>query len=207
MTATRAALLERRSRIRLAQRGRDLLQDKRKELLRAFREVAESALVASERLGRTAAEARESLRLAEALEGPDVVWSAGWASNDEVAVTAKVRSIMGVRVPVIEHEDVGRPLTERGYALATSGPRTDGVARRYEAVIDVLLELASTELRLRRLGEEIGKTTRRANALAHVVLPTLRDEARAIGLKLQEREREATFALRRVKAHRDRRVT
>lgn len=204
--ATRAALLERRARIRLAERGRDLLQDKRKELLRAFREIAEGALDASERLGQTSAQARAELRTSEALDGPDAVWSAGWASDDQVAVTARVQTIMGVRVPVIEHEPVGRPRTERGYALSSTHPRIDRVAARYEAVVDVLLELASTELRLRRLGEEIGKTTRRANALEYVVLPDLEAERRAIALKLQERERESTFALRRVKAHRERRT-
>lgn len=203
VAATRSALLERRARIALAERGRTLLQDKRKELLRAFRAIAQDVLSASEVLGRAAAEARADLLMAEAIDGPDAVRGVAWASESDVLVTARAENVMGVKLPVIEHEEVGRPRTERGFSLVASGPRVDGVAERFEEVVEHLLALAATEVRLRRLAEEISRTTRRANALEHVVLPGLEEERRAIAFKLQEREREESFRLRRVKAHRE----
>lgn len=204
VAVTRAALLERRGLIRLAERGRTLLQDKRKELLRAFRDIAMGVLSASERLGHAAADARAALLVAEAIDGPDAVRSAAWASEADVYVQARTENLMGVKVPAIEHEKVGRARTERGFSLAATSPRVDRVAERFEGVVDVLLDLAATEVRLRRLQEEIARTTHRANALEHVVLPRLEEERRAIAFKLQEREREEVFRLRRVKGHRAR---
>jgi V/A-type H+-transporting ATPase subunit D len=199
IATTRAALLEHRALIRLADRGRTLLQEKRRELLRAFQEIAASALTASDRLALAAALARAELLVAEALDGPDAIRSAGWAAESDVLVTTRTESVMGVRVPAIDHEKVGRSRTERGFALAASSPRVDGVAERYEGVVEAVLGLAATEARLLRFGEEIQRTTQRANALEHVVLPRLDRERRDIALKLQEREREEAFRLRRVK--------
>jgi V/A-type H+-transporting ATPase subunit D len=53
----------------------------------------------------------------------------------------------------------------------------------------MLLELATGELRLRRLVDEIGRTTRRVNALETVVIPRLESERARIQAILDERER------------------
>ena len=199
---TRAALLERRARIALATRGRDLLQQQRRELLRAFREIAADAIDAGTQLDAAARAARDALLLAEAEGGPGGVRSASWASHDDVHVEAQMENLLGVRVPRIEHGEVGRPRTGRGYSLAGTAPHVDRVAEHFERVVERLLAVASAELRLRRLGAAILRTTRRANALDQVVLPRLQAEARAIGFKLRQREREDQFRLRRIKAHR-----
>jgi hypothetical protein len=78
---------------------------------------------------------------------------------------------MGVRVARIDHEPVGPARTGRGYGLTGTGPRIDAVADAYEAQLDLILGVASTEIRLRRLADEIGKTTRRVNALESSVIP------------------------------------
>ena len=52
----------------------------------------------------------------------------------------------------------------------------------------MLLELATSELRLRRLVDEIGRTTRRVNALETVVIPRLESERARIQAILDERE-------------------
>ncbi len=54
-------------------------------------------------------------------------------------------------------------------------------------------------MRLRRLAEEIGRTTRRVNALDNVLIPHLEAQRDYIQMVLEEREREDLFRLKRVK--------
>jgi len=59
--------------------------------------------------------------------------------------------------------------------------------------------VAATEIKLRKLGEEIKKTTRRVNALEQVVIPRIRGEIRYIAAVLEQRAREDVFRLKRIK--------
>ena len=52
---------------------------------------------------------------------------------------------------------------------------------------------------IRLLGEEVKKTNRRINALNEYLLPKLREEVRTIARTLEEREREDTFRLKKIK--------
>ncbi len=60
-------------------------------------------------------------------------------------------------------------------------------------------------MRLRRLAEEIGRTTRRVNALDNVLIPRLETEHNYIQMVLEERAREDLFRLKRVKVKLERR--
>ncbi|MEK6656288.1 MAG: V-type ATP synthase subunit D, partial [Nitrospirota bacterium] len=55
------------------------------------------------------------------------------------------------------------------------------------------------ENRLKILGEEIKKVTRRINALNEVIVPELKKQVRYIRTTLEEREREDLFRLKRLK--------
>jgi len=66
-------------------------------------------------------------------------------------------------------------------------------------VVEALLEVAGTEITLRKIGEEIKKTTRRVNALEQVVIPRIRGEIRYIRDVLEQRAREDVFRLKRIK--------
>jgi V/A-type H+/Na+-transporting ATPase subunit D len=52
---------------------------------------------------------------------------------------------------------------------------------------------------LQLIGEEVKKVSRRINALNEYLLPKLRYEMRHIASVLDEREREDTFRLKRIK--------
>lgn len=202
--ATRTELLAVGARAALAERGRDLLVDKRNQLMKEFRRTADRAMAGADALEQAAAEASLRLGTAEALDGPESVRSAALVTTGEVPVTTHMVSIMGVPVPDIERGQVGRPRTGRGYSLLATSARIDDAADAFENEIDLLLDVATREIRLRRLAEEIGRTSRRVNALEHVVIPDLRRRQRRIRLVLDEREREEHFRLRRAKAHRPR---
>jgi len=72
-------------------------------------------------------------------------------------------------------------------------------ADHFEEVVAAILDVASTEITLRKIGEEIKKTTRRVNALEQVVIPRIRGEIRYIRDVLEQRAREDVFRLKRIK--------
>jgi hypothetical protein len=74
-------------------------------------------------------------------------------------VIVHTRSVAGVPIAEIEHRDVKRSRTARGYSLAATTARVDEVARRFEAVLTRLLDIAALELSVRRLAEEISRTS------------------------------------------------
>jgi V/A-type H+-transporting ATPase subunit D len=116
----------------------------------------------------------------------------------------RTRSVAGVPITEIEKGTVERVRTGRGYSLTAASTRIDAVAERFETVLDRLLDVAALELSVRRLADEISRTTRRMNALEHVVLPGLEAERAHIELVLEEREMEDRVRLRRMR-FRDRR--
>ena len=207
VSATRSELLTRRLQIALATQGRDLLKEKRAALLVEFGRLSSGVLEAVETLGRRAAESAGALRNAVGFDGAEVVGSAALATAGEVATRLSTRIVAGVPVVELEHDLVSRARTERGYSLGATTPRIDVAAASFERLLDLLLDVAAAELSLRRLAEEISRTTRRVNAIEHVVIPRLERERDAIALVLEERELEDRVRLRRARAAGRRRRT
>lgn len=199
---TRMELLARRAQLALARQGRDLLQEKRNALWKELLKTMDLVLRESGELERAAGAARRALAQAEAVEGREAVESAAFAAHRGVAVEVTTASVMGVTVPSIQRPPLARATIDRGYSLATTSAWVDEAAARYEEQLEMVIDLAAGELRLRRLADEIRKTTVRVNALETVVLPRLAADCARIECVLEEREREDLFRLKRVKAGR-----
>lgn len=200
LSATRSELLARRLRIGLATQGRDLLKEKRAALMVEFGRLSTGVLEAVETLGRQAAESAAALRDAVAFEGLEEVGSAALAASGNIATRVSTQIVAGVPVVELEHDRITRARTARGYSLVATTPRIDVAAASFERQLDLLLDVAAAELSLRRLAEEISRTTRRVNALEHVVVPRLERERDAIAMVLVERELEDRVRLRRARA-------
>lgn len=200
---TRSALLERKERIGIAKQGQQLLMEKRRQLLQELMREADRVMVGSGALEEAAVAAREALGRARVFAGPEGVESAAMTGRDEIPVDVRVVNVSGVEIPEIEYDRVERSSAGRGYAPTGGTSVTiDEAAAAFEEEIDRLLDLAVSELRLRRLAREVQRTTRRVNALEHVILPRLRQEIAYIADGLAERERVEQFRLRRVKGRR-----
>jgi V/A-type H+-transporting ATPase subunit D len=205
ISATRMELLAKKAQIALATQGRALLEEKRTALMREFLRVADHVLARSEALQTAAAEARRALARADAAAGPEAIRSAAMAARAELPLEVRTANVMGVRVPVIEQKRVARSAFSRGYSVVGSPTFLDEAAAAFEAEVDSLIELAESELRLTRLAAEIQRTSRRVNALEHVLIPRLVAEREAIQFALDERERADHFRLKRIKRALERR--
>jgi V/A-type H+-transporting ATPase subunit D len=192
-------LLAKKAQIGLARQGRDLLDEKRTALMREFMRVVDRVLAGRDVLQERATEARRALARAEAVAGTEAVRSAAMATRGEVTLVVQAANVMGVNVPVIEQRRVARSPLGRGYSVVGMSITIDEAAAAFESEIDHLIQLAQNELRLTRLASEIQHTSRRVNALEHILIPRLIAERDYIQLALDERERADHFRLKRVK--------
>ena len=199
VSATRMELLSRKMQIALATQGRELLEQKRTALMKEFLRIADTVMERSEELQQTAANARQALARAEAFAGTEAVHSAALVSSSELPLQVASASIMGVKVPHIEQKRVSRPTLGRGYSIVGTSVTIDEAAVAFEIEIDLIFKLAESELRLTRLALEIQRTSRRLNALDHLLIPRLESEQDFIQLALDERERSDHFRLKLVK--------
>jgi V/A-type H+/Na+-transporting ATPase subunit D len=204
VSATRSELPARRARIRLAAQGRDLLKDRRGALASEFHRMGALALESMRAVDRNAVGAAQILGMSIGADGREPLESAAMAAETGVEVSVCTRSVAGVAIVELAKGTVARASTGRGYSLAATSAHIDAVAERFEAVLDQLLDLAALELSVRRLADEIARTTRRMNALEHVVMPRLRAERAHIALALDEREMEDRVRLRRGRFSRER---
>jgi hypothetical protein len=72
-------------------------------------------------------------------------------------------------------------------------PYLDESIHAFEAILETMLEIAAFESKLKMLGEEILRVTRRTRALEERVLPRLAGQIKTIVRYLGEREREAYY--------------
>jgi V/A-type H+-transporting ATPase subunit D len=110
---------------------------------------------------------------------------------------------MGVEVPRIEQKPVSRSMLGRGYALTGTSTAIDEAALAFEVEVHMIIQLAESQLRLSRLAQEIQQTSRRLNALEHVLIPRFEAERDYIQMVLDEHERYDNFRLRLAKRRRD----
>ncbi len=181
----------------MATRGATLLRAKREvlagELWKLMREVLDGRARLDEVLG----EAVKALALSRALDGGETLESLALSAGRDVPLRVSVRRVWGVPTPTVVAPDLVRAADGRGSSPTSWGPSGVEAARRHEQALATLLRIASRELHLARLGDEIQATSRRINALEQLLLPSLGAEAGRIEDALAERDREDAVRLKR----------
>lgn len=202
LTATRTELLRRRSAIAFAAQGRDLLVDKRMALVRELHRFDADVSTQREAAAVLAREARALLDESAAEEGPAEVAAVASGAATGVVAEREDRLVVGVRVVTVQVNDVRRTAEERGAAPALVAPSVEAAAEAYERYLEHVLRFVALEATVRRLTDEVARTTRQINALENVVIPSLQEEAARIAAVLEEREREEHSRLKRARERR-----
>lgn len=199
---TRMGLLEARSRLRIASGGAKLLRSKREVLAGEFFRLMQEALEGRARLDDRLREGMRALAIARAIEGDAQVESLAQSAGRDIPIEVKRRRVWGLAVPEISAPRLVRPAGGRGASPVGWGLTSTEAARQFEQALEVLLGIASRELHLRRLGEELQETSRRINALEQLVIPRLSADAARIDVALEERTREEAVRLKRFRRSR-----
>ena len=197
---TRMELMRKKSQIKLAEQGRDLLREKMDALIQEFFKILNTVSNSRDELEQVSKEADLALMIAQAVDDPVTLKSASCATRRSITVDITGKNIMGVPVPVIEIKRISKSMLERGYGIISTSGRIDETAERFEAELDLLIQLAETETAMRRLGAEIQMNRRRVNALEQILIPELKSQAKYIKNAIEEREREDLFRLKKVKS-------
>ena len=177
----------------------ELLRSKRQALARELFVIAEQAVATRGAFSETIRKATWALAVSLGQEGRADVESAAFAARREIPVSISERSFWGIRVPEIRWQGIVRAADARGYAFTGVASSTQAAAREFERALEAVLEVVAVETRFKKIGMEIGKSTRRINVLNEVILPGLHAGMRAILLALEERERENIFRMKRFK--------
>ena len=201
VSPTRMELLYLRRREKLAEKGHDLLREKRDALIAEFFDVVGEVRDARKDAEETLREAYNYLILAQARLGVDEVRQLSLMTPQEISLEFSSRSIMGVNVPILElKSELARNVTERGYTFMDSSAAVDKSARSFEEALKKIIKLAELEEAVRNLAGEVEKTKRRVNALEYVMIPRLKTTRKYIQMRLEEMERENFTRLKKIKA-------
>jgi V/A-type H+-transporting ATPase subunit D len=199
VVTTRTELIARKAQIDLAEKGRDLLEQKRSALMKEIMRVADRVMAEAGALQQAADQALRALSRAEAVAGTEAVRSAALAARGEFPLGLETVNVMGVKVPHFEPRQVRRTRLGRDAAMVERSLTLDEAGAAFEHEVEAILKLADSELRLVRLTAEIRRTSRRVNALKHVLIPRLEAERDRIQFTLDERERADRFRLKLAK--------
>lgn len=196
---TRMNLLQRKGQIKLAVDGVGLLKAKRDALLQELLTRARELRAMRDELHRRGRAAAIALALARAVRGTPELRSAALAGRRELNLTVRTEKVWGVALGDIVADGVVRSSGARGIGMLDSSAHVHEVSESFEEMLEQLLKCAPMERNLQAIGEEVKKVSRRINALQEYLIPKLREEMRQIMSVLDEREREDTFRLKRIK--------
>jgi V/A-type H+-transporting ATPase subunit D len=195
---TRMELLRLKNRKRLAERGHNLLKEKRDSLIMEFFNAIAEIKEARQTVEANLSEAFSALTQAKMVMGPSRVVEFAYSSKVIADLDISTRSMMGVRVPVLS---VNQAVPNLPYSLPDSSAKFDAMASKFGDALKAIVRLAEIESTVKRLALEIERTKRRVSALETIVIPRLDATTRFVKLALEEREREDFF---RIKMIRDR---
>ncbi|MGB4051476.1 MAG: V-type ATP synthase subunit D [Methanoculleus sp.] len=197
---TRSELIALKRRIKLSERGYNILKMKRDGLILEFFKILQDAKESRGELVERYTRAMEVIALAETVEGAIGVKSAAFSTAEIPAISVASKNIMGVVVPEIEASSVRKGVLERGYGILGTSAVIDEAAGAFEDLVEAVIEAAEIETTMKRLLDEIESTKRRVNALEFKVIPELTEARDFIKMRLDEMEREELFRLKKIKA-------
>jgi V/A-type H+-transporting ATPase subunit D len=187
---TRYNLIRSKRRLGRVERGTDLLRRKRQALVGELFRLARAAVDARAGVEKGAEAFYPALLRALAGPGGDGLEAAGWPPRD-IEVEILTARTWGIGIAeIIDRSPILRSLPARGTAPALTGPAAAEAAGRLEVLIELLLDAASREMLIRRLGHALAHTSRQLNTLELRVAPELGEQIARTRRILEERERE-----------------
>jgi len=196
---TRMELMSFKERSALAQKGYQLLKQKRDILVIELMSILHRSVTLRDRLNDQMKRSYSSLYCAQSyhdsLELEGMALSVAKAESTSVGI----RNAMGVKLPLVKMAEQRRLMSNRGYGLAYSSAKVDETAENFEIALELVLEVAEKEVSMKRLLLEIEKTKRRVNALDYIVIPWFKEAQKEITMKLEEVERGDLITLKSVK--------
>ncbi len=195
---TRQNLINQSERLSSLGGGLGILKSRREALTKELFEIAEECLAKRSELADLLSSSYRNLQVARGLSEPSIE-SFILSSKRKVNLTVKKKNLWGVQIAEFGEIKLTRGLDAREMSPLGESAAILEVAKDFEKVVDMVVEMASKEARLERLGEIIRLDTKRINAIEQIILPDIRDNIKVIKRTLEEAEREGIYRLKRYK--------
>ncbi|MHB8808497.1 MAG: V-type ATP synthase subunit D [Desulfobulbaceae bacterium] len=196
----RTFLLQLKQKKTTVARSLSILKARRQALLFEFLASVRPFLKSRRQLKQLFARALAELHQAQGAEGENAVDSIALVNVREDELVIEKKNILGVSYyDVVMPGGIRREIGERHYDFTASCPHVEEAADLMEEVVEAMLSLAAFETKVRRLGEEILRVSRRVRVLEERILPDLAGKIRSTDQYIGEREREEYFRLKRFK--------
>lgn len=178
-----------------------ILKARKQALIKEFLDTTRPFLRSRAEIRNIYGKAIQELTLSLGHEGNDSIESITAVTARDFRVKITEKSIWGLKYKeVTAAESAVRDPGKRGYDYLPTTPHLDEGIYLFEKIVESMVEIAAFESKLKRLGEEIVKTTRKIRVIEERVLPDLRDDIQTIVQYIGEREREAFYRLKRFKS-------
>ncbi len=178
-----------------------ILKARKQTLTREFLDTTRPFIRSREDIRARYGKALAGLALSLGHEGREAIESITFATARDFWIDITEKAIWGLKYKEITAHDIPvRDPADRGYDYLSTTPSLEECIREFEKILESMIDIAAFEGKLKRLGEEILKTTRRVRVLEERVLPALNSQVRAISQHIGEREREAFCRLKRYKS-------
>jgi V/A-type H+/Na+-transporting ATPase subunit D len=195
---TRTNLLLLKEKSRSVQNSNGILKARRQALIKELLAASTPFLSSRDAVRIAYGQAVRELAVSLAIEGDDMLDSIAAVAERDMGLEVSERSVMGLRYREVSvRESPMRPVDGRGYDYRITTPRLEEGLHHFEQILQDMLEIAAYESRLKRLGQEVVRVTRRIRVLEERILPELQRQVKTIAQFLGERERESSFRLKR----------
>ena len=197
---TRTNLLLLKDKARSVLNSIGILKARKQALIKEFLAATLPFLRSREDIRQSYGKALRELALSLGHEGKDTIASIAVATERDFKIDVIEKSIWGLRYKdIVFHDAPVRDADKRGYNEYGTTPHLEEGTTLFEKLLESMLHLAEYESKLKRLGDEILRTTRRIKVLEEMVFPTLKLQIKTITQYIGERERESFYRLKRVK--------
>jgi V/A-type H+/Na+-transporting ATPase subunit D len=197
LSATKGNLLKVKDEHALAAEALTFLEQKRDLLLGELLRLQGQAARLRQQVEQALARAYGHLLGGLLAQGSEGVARAALGIKESDRLDLQERAFLGLPMPLVEfHAGESKPQFSFGGTVSD----LDRCVLAVRQALAPIAELAEVEGMVWRLAEELQRTVRRTNALNYMIIPTYLETVHYLESALEEKEREALFHLKRVKA-------
>ncbi len=198
ISPTRGNLLKLQADFGQVKNGHDLLDRKRRVLMRKLFDLISAAEEIEEKSRVQFQEAYSAISNARMALGVDRLRWISMAPSAETTVSIGSKSIMGVKTALVNLDIEEHKLP---YSPGNTDVPLDKAHTEWLDVIHLLGELVEKTVTVWRLATELRKTQRQVNALEEIIIPRYKRTMKYISDVLDEDEREEIINAKMVKDH------
>lgn len=186
---TQLELHNKKEELKTAISARNLLEDRVTSLIDELTRRGKDLVEQKIEVSKLTNQARIMLALVRGSDRRRIEYAA-LSSKEHFFVSPENINRNGVRAPALKLDGKLSTIKERKLSLLDSNYKIDSVIKIYEQLITKIVKLASDELFLRKIGEQVKKTQKRVNALDNILIKEIKKSIYSISEALEDQDRE-----------------